>query len=349
MNPYEDLPSRCFWRPAISQVSPFNIRDLYTKKFEIEAQDKVATAGSCFAQHIARRMAKAGFRYCDFEPPPPIFPPERMAEYNYGVYSARYCNIYTVRQLLQTFQRAFGKFVPKQEFWLDEDGVRDQFRPLVEPRPFSDVTEARNSREAHYESVRKLLKSTSLFIFTLGLTEAWEDITDGSILPVCPGTQGGKFDPEIHRFVNFRTNEIAADFQEFMDLCAGVNPNLKFLLTVSPVPLTATATGNHVLTATTYSKSALRAVAGELADTYANIAYFPSYEIIASSPFRGMFFEPNMRSVNEHGVDFVMTNFFRAHPPVLSGAAPSSVPSTAPEKSDADVICEEMLLEMYAK
>lgn len=37
MNPYQDLPSKCFWRPAVSQVSPFDIADLYTKKFEIEA------------------------------------------------------------------------------------------------------------------------------------------------------------------------------------------------------------------------------------------------------------------------------------------------------------------------
>lgn len=349
MNPYQNLPSKCFWRPAISQVSPFDIADLYTKKFEIEATDTVATAGSCFAQHIARRMSKAGFQYCDFEPPPPVFPLEMMTKFNYGVYSARYCNIYTVRQLLQTFQRAFGLFVPEQEFWIDEDGVRDQFRPLLEPEPFASVTEARNSREAHYESIRRLLQSTNLFIFTMGLTEAWEDARDGSVLPVCPGTQGGTFDPATHRFVNFRTDEISADFRKFLDLSAKINPSLKILLTVSPVPLTATASGNHVLAATTYSKSVLRAVAGELADTCDNIAYFPSYEIISSAPFKGIFFEPNMRSVNEHGVDFVMANFFQAHPPVRSVAAESPTEPAPRLKTETDVICEEMLLEMYGR
>ncbi|WP_428660504.1 GSCFA domain-containing protein [Reyranella sp.] len=48
-------------------------------------------------------------------------------------------------------------------------------------------------------------------------------------------------------------------------------PGVRFLLTVSPVPLKASASQNHVLAATTYSKSVLRAVAGQLADTYDDV------------------------------------------------------------------------------
>ncbi|URK88667.1 GSCFA domain-containing protein [Rhizobium sp. RCAM05350] len=348
MNPYKDLPSKSFWKLAVSDVSPFKIEGLYNKKFDIGASDRVSTAGSCFAQHIAKRMARAGFAYCDFEPPLPAFPDELLAKFNYGVYSARYCNIYTVRQLLQTFQRALGQFTPIEEFWIAEDGVLDQFRPLLEPAPFHNVDDARAAREAHYSSLRKMLKTTNVFIFTMGLTEAWEDLRDGSILPVCPGTQAGTFDAQKYRFINFRSRDIYDDFCAFRNLCAAVNPSLKFLLTVSPVPLTTTATGGHALTATTYSKSALRAVAGELADEFADVAYFPSYEIIMGAPFRGIFFEPNMRSVTEYGVDLVMSHFFRAHPPLT--AAPIQTPPPKPfEKSETDVVCEEMLLEMYAK
>ena len=85
------------------------------------------------------------------------------------------------------------------------------------------------------------------------------------------------------------------------------------LLTVSPVPLTATASDKHVLTATTYSKSVLRAVAGELYDRYADIDYFPSYEIVASPWSRGFFYESNMRSVNAGGVSVVMQTFLGEH------------------------------------
>src|SRR5207344_451486 len=79
------------------------------------------------------------------------------------------------------------------------------------------------------------------------------------------------------------------------------------------VPLTATATSNHVLVATTYSKSVLRAVAGSLADTYPNTDYFPSYEMIASPWSKGFFYEANMRAVNTGGVAAVMRVFFEQH------------------------------------
>ena len=80
--------------------------------------------------------------------------------------------------------------------------------------------------------------------------------------------------------------------QQAMALMRSANRGLRFLLTVSPVPLTATNSGNHVLVATVDSKSRLRAVAGQLARTVSRVDYFPSYEIISAPPFRGSFFRP---------------------------------------------------------
>lgn len=137
----------------------------------------------------------------------------------------------------------------------------------------------------------------------------------------------------------------------------GMNPRMRFLLTVSPVPLTATASGGHVLTATTYSKSTLRAVAGDMAER-ADTDYFPSFEIITAFPFRGMFFDPNMRSVSMHGVDHVMNSFFSCLQERFSGTtvtpgaemagAPDSRPLQTSESGVAsDVRCEEELLAAF--
>ncbi len=153
----------------------------------------------------------------------------------------------------------------------------------------------------------------NVFIFTLGLTEAWVDKRTGRVFPTAPGTIAGDFDPGIYEFKNFSYDEIRADFVEFLDLVRARNPDLKIILTVSPVPLTATATDNHVLVATTYSKSVLRAVAGSLADAYPDVDYFPSYEMIASPLSLGFFYEANMRAVNPGGVAAVMVFFFEQH------------------------------------
>ena len=98
----------------------------------------------------------------------------------------------------------------------------------------------------------------------------------------------------------------------FHEILRSLNPAARMLLTVSPVPLIATASPEHVLVATTYSKCVLRAAAGSLAERLPDCHYFPSFEIIASHPSRAMFFDPDLRTVSDRGVDFVMEHFFRA-------------------------------------
>jgi hypothetical protein len=124
------------------------------------------------------------------------------------------------------------------------------------------------------------------------------------------------------------------------------------LLTVSPVPLTATASGHHVLTATSYSKSVLRAIAGQMTAEFKFIDYFPSYEIITNPVFRGMFFGPNMRSVEQAGVDTVMRHFFADQARVFGAAEPKrqkKIKAHVAKPRKEDVQCEEELLGAFAK
>ena len=115
------------------------------------------------------------------------------------------------------------------------------------------------------------------------------------------------------------------------------------LLTVSPVPMTATANDEHVLVASTHTKSVLRAVAGELAREEPAIDYFPSYEIITAPPFRASHFQPNMREVAPAGVEFVMSRFLgeavQPPPPGADGAT----------DADAEPDCDDRLLDRYAE
>ena len=148
-------------------------------------------------------------------------------------------------------------------------------------------------------------------MFTLGLTESWFNKELGYEYPMCPGPIAGEFNTETHQFVNQQFEKIRIDLSDAIALMRELNPKLKFILTVSPVPLTATQSGKHVAVATMASKSVLRAVADQLATNNENVDYFPSYEIINSPVFKGAFFEPNQRSVNPYGVNFVMDNFFK--------------------------------------
>lgn len=346
MHPYKSLPARAFWRSSVANVNYLALSGLYTKKFPITPTDRIVTAGSCFAQHIARRLAQSGFNYVDHEPAPPFLPADQHKKFGYGVYSARYANIYTARQLLQTFQRAFGGFSPADDVWETNGRFHDAFRPTIEPGGFESREELEASRETHLAAVRKVFRRSDLFIFTLGLTEAWRSRADGAAYPLCPGTVAGTFDPACYEFHNFTFAEIHADMKSVMLRARHFNPSLRFLLTVSPVPLTATASTDHVLVATTYSKSVLRAVAGQLEQEYDFVDYFPSYELVAAHPGRAMLYEPNLREVNGNGVDIVMRHFFAEHEPLSKepAAARKPAPQRWPHRTADDVVCEEMLL-----
>ena len=147
--------------------------------------------------------------------------------------------------------------------------------------------------------------------------------------------------------------EVLADFEAFRAALRAVNPHVRFLVTVSPVPLTATATGEHVEVATCYSKAVLRAVCGMLVARHDDVDYFPSFEIITSQRARGVYFEPNQRSVSPMGVQAAMQLFLRAH-----GVAPvEHAPAAASERTRSDPPadkaagdpCEDALLEAFAR
>lgn len=360
-NPYTSLPDNAFWKTAVAGRKPREITGLWTPKFEIKKEDIIATAGSCFAQHIGRALKVRGYNWHDSEPAPLLmrFNKEKCSLFNYGIFSFRTGNIYTVALLKQWIDWSLGKTTVPQEIWESPDQrYYDLFRPNIEPNGFKSADEALKSRQSTLKAIKRSLQKTDLFIFTLGLTEAWLNKQGSYVYPMCPGTLAGEFDPSIHQFKNFNFLEIYTTLTEALDTLKALNPNMRFLLTVSPVPLTATASGEHVVTATIHSKSILRAVAGELKASRTDTDYFPSYEIISAFPFKGVFYAENMRNVQSQGVNFVMNSFFNCQERVFG--KPSSAVSPAPvnnklpaanarlEKT-ADEVCEDALLEAFKK
>jgi len=346
-HPYTGLPDRAFWRTGVcgSDGTALDIPDIPTHP--LRRSERIVTAGSCFAQHIARALRAHDFNFIDAEPPPPLLPRELHAQYGYGLYSARYGNVYTSAQLRQLIERAFGKFRPAEDSWQQGGRWFDPFRPSIEPDGFESPDELAASRTSHLRSVKQLFREMDVFVFTLGLTESWRSAADGAVFPMCPGTVAGRFDAERHVFFNADYGDVLDDMNWVISFLRRLNPDLRLIFTVSPVPLTATASGQHVLAASTHAKAILRAVAGTLTRKHDAVDYFPSYEIVTSPATRGRFFEDNLRSVNAAGVAAVMDSFFSAFC-LPAGEDVPLICAAAPEKPDAldeDVLCDESRLD----
>ena len=141
-------------------------------------------------------------------------------------------------------------------------------------------------------------------ILTLGLTEAWRFAHDRTWLSYIPfGTA-----PELLERHNLTVEENIANLQQLSDHWRAYNPDLKIIVTVSPVPLNATFRHDtHVVVANSYSKSVLRVAAETIAQQNEHVDYFPAFEIVlwgCEEPFL-----EDMRHPSVAAIDRVMAAF----------------------------------------
>lgn len=355
-HPYSRLPDYAYWRRAVAQIPPGELDPIVDAPFRFGVRDQIATAGSCFAQHIGRYLRSSGCSFLVTEAPHCFISEQAAAALNYGLYSARYGNIYTSRQLLQLFERAYGRFTPRENYWREGAAlVIDPFRPQIQPGGFNSTRELDYDRERHFQAVRDAFERLDVFVFTLGLTEMWRSREDGAVFPLCPGVAGGDYSPARHEFVNLGVDEIVADMTAFIERLRSVNRNVRVILTVSPVPLVATAEPRHVLVSTVYSKSVLRVACDMLTRSQKRVAYFPSYEIVAGGYAPTDYFGPDRRSVTAEGVFHVMRVFERhfvrrnAAEEALRGAIRALTPARATPADDpvaaaVRLMCDEEAL-----
>jgi|GEM_PF-138593 len=341
-NPYLGLPDAQYWRRSISAVETHRIDPVSTPRFTISPQAKVGTAGSCFAQHIARQISKSGCNYFVTETGEQLDPAARAAA-NYGTFSARYGNVYTAVQLLQLFEEAFGERTPAEAAWQRPDGRWvDPCRQQVEPAGFASAEAVAEDRARHLAAVRRLFCEVDVLVFTLGLTEAWRSRHDGSVFSAAPGVVADAFDPARHEFVNFSVEETTAALCTFLTRLHACNPGAKVLLTVSPIPLIATYEPRSVLVSTCLSKAVLRVAAEAAINRFDWVDYFPSYEIITGSFAGGLYFEPDWREVNMRGVGHVMRCFSRHY---LAAPPQPAAPQIARDAPGDAIICDEEVLD----
>ncbi|OUU43219.1 MAG: hypothetical protein CBC12_14295 [Candidatus Puniceispirillum sp. TMED52] len=350
MNPYIGLSEKHFWKPSAAkfQESSF-IEELWIPKFEISDNAAIITAGSCFAQNIGRWLKKNEFNWMNF-PDSSKNSDKNQNRTEAPKFSFETGNIYTARQLRQWIAQALGD-IKIIDTVLERDGrFYDAQRQMEEPCGFESHEDMLESKTKLLKNIKIGIETADIFIFTLGLTEGWED-RGGVAYSSAPGVIAGEFDASNHQFKNYSYHEILSDIVWVINRLKNVNNNLKFLTTVSPVPLTATASQNHVLVASTASKSVLRAVCEELIFEHNDVDYFPSFDLLTSHINVDSKFTDNLRTISSEGVEFVMKHFERSIGARTSdNLKDANTPAMHKKhlKSEIDLECEESLLENWA-
>jgi hypothetical protein len=358
INPYTKLPAQAYWRTGVARHSGKGkvIPNLWTPSTGLDGTERYLTVGSCFAQHIGKALDAAGLDRMLIENAPSFLSSSMQEQFGYGMFSFRLGNVYTAAMLLQWLRWMQNPTSQDHEIWTDGDAFFDPVRPSIEPGGFETERDLFNARNRTLAAMREGIDQADVFIFTLGLTETWMNANTGLVYASCPGTQAGQFDGEQHKFSNATFSQTMADLVSIRKILKLINPDIRLLLTVSPVPLTATAVpGTHVLVSTVHSKSVLRAAAGEMAYEFDDVEYFPSYEIV-SHPSLGMpMFEADRREVTKDAVAFVMKHFLAglgiddtklaANP--IDAKSEMLAQKIDEALAEGDAICDEVELDKY--
>jgi tetratricopeptide (TPR) repeat protein len=266
---------RSRWRSVADEFAGDVWPDL-EPSFRIRAGQTIFTIGSCFARNIERHLVTLGCRV-------PMSELHLPAEEFHGEPNGAMNRFHppAFRQCLEWTARVFNRdgkvgWEDCEAFaFVDEAGrVFDLDMGGAWP-----VTRERFlERRQHVYDIFGQVFTADCVMMTPGLIEAWRDRTTGLYVHEPPTHKSlvvdrSRWELEILSYEQCETDLLAA-----IDVIRARNPEAKVLVTTSPVPLTATFSGQDIRIANTYSKSVLRAACGAAAMQRPLVDYFPSYE-----------------------------------------------------------------------
>jgi hypothetical protein len=241
-------------------------------RFSVPHRARVFTIGSCFARHIEDTLVQAG---------------TNVLTYGYSVPKSEWpyrpngiLNEYNPASIAQRIQWAVERQpAPASTICPCDDRVVDLLLPVRIP-----VTDRRAvERRAEIDALWATLRTADLVIVTLGLIEIWVDRQTGVTLNGKPPAEVMK--QHEGRFVWRRMDPVECVTVLSRAIVALLEqaPATHVLLTVSPVPLSATYSEQDAILATFYSKAVLRVCAEMLIEQLPQVDYFPVAEMIATA------------------------------------------------------------------
>lgn len=241
---------------------------------KIGYENRILVLGSCFAEHIAERLAQAKFRVTA-NPSGILFNPLSIAAA---------LRSYAAESPVRHSELGFDG-----ELWFHY-GFHGSFSA-------PEAGEALAAMNAARQTGAEALHAADRIMLTFGT--AWVYEHDGAVVANCHRQPAAEFTRR-----RLSVDEIVT---AFADLIAGPLGGKEVILTVSPVRhLGDSLAGNAV------SKATLRLAAEELAERYPDVHYFPAYEILNDDLRDYRFYADDLVHPSPQAVEYVWEKFSAA-------------------------------------
>ena len=245
--------------------------------FPIDYDSKIMLLGSCFAENMGEK-----FEYFKFQtivnPFGIIFNPVSLEK--------------LIRRSIEKRKFTKNDIFFHNELWHCYD-VHSELSN-------SDKSFFLNSLNDLINTTHQQLNDSTHIIITLGTSWVYRNIETNEIVANCHKVPQKQFTKEL-----LTINEIEESLKSIISLVQSVNPNCKFIFTVSPV--------RHIkdgFVENTLSKAHLIAALHTSSFQLPTSNYFPSYEIMVDELRDYRFYAEDMLHPNQTAIDYIWIKFF---------------------------------------
>jgi len=242
----------------------------------IDHDNKILTIGSCFAENIAEYFSASRF---DILGNP------------FGV-------LYNPTSIYNSL-----KFAVDEEEFSESDLIKNQseWHSFYHHSDFSnhDKTLVLSNINTSIKSTHSFLRDADIIILTFGTSYVYKHLERGIVVSNCHKIPQKDF---THFRLSF--NDTVDSIRDTLNLLKEINPNVKFILTVSPVRHLKDGANNNQL-----SKSNLLLAINEIVNTESNASYFPAYEIVMDDLRDYRFYNSDLVHPNKIATDYIWEKF----------------------------------------
>lgn len=242
----------------------------------IEHSDKVLTIGSCFAENIAEYFRATRFN---------------ILGNPFGV-------LYNPISIYNSL-----KFAVAEKEFSESDLIQHQseWHSFYHHSDFSnhDKEIVLNNINASTKSTHSFLKNADIIILTFGTSYVYKHLEKGIVVSNCH-----KIPQKEFSHIRLTLSETVDAIRQTLKLIKDTNPNVKFILTVSPVRHWKDGANNNQL-----SKSNLLLSINEIVNSENDSSYFPSYEIVMDDLRDYRFYNSDLIHPNKMATDYIWGKF----------------------------------------
>jgi hypothetical protein len=248
--------------------------------FHFSLNSKILTLGSCFSDVLGKYLT----------------------DHKIECLANPFGNVYNIQSISEILGCLSGKSKINEDAVVENDGVFFHYGYHSEIRAFSKDELLEKIENLHLK-VYEFFKKADYLILTLGTSWIYERIENKAIVSNCHKQKASLFDkkllPEAQQLDIFRN---------IYNITKNINPELKILLTVSPVRHT-----KDTLTLNSVSKSILRVLCHNACLNFSDVLYFPSYEIMMDDLRDYRFYKEDMIHPTQQAEKYILGIFSDAH------------------------------------